>query len=65
MATRRAKSATTDVIDYDFLPGPALVPNEHGENWIPELYMLEQSRSAKEFCERVAKLIRQTALFSD
>jgi len=65
MGNRRAKSSTTDAIEDDFHSGPALTLNEHGENWIPDIYMLEQSRSAKEFYRRLAELIRQTGLFSD
>lgn len=40
-------------------------PNEHGEDWRPELWLLGQSTSAAEFYSRLGELIRNTAKFSD
>lgn len=48
---------------FDLDKGPALRDNEHG--WMPQIWLLEQSRSASEFYRRLADLILETGKFSD
>jgi hypothetical protein len=48
---------------FDLHDAPPL--NEHGEDWRQELWLLEQSTSAKEFYSRLGTLIRSTGKFSE
>ncbi len=65
---QKAKEADLNsekIDDFLDLGHQDLVLNGHKKNWLPEIWLLEQSGSAVEFYRRLGELIRSTGKFSD